>query len=189
MSFEIKVDEELSLRLVEPRYAEEVYEAVNANREHIGRWLGWLTDSYSLESSSVRAAQCLKDFADRKQLAVTLIVDGQVVGASGWTCWNQETLHDGRLETSSADIGYWLIESAQGKGLVTRAVRALTTLAIETYDIRRVTIHAEPENEKSWKVAERLGYTYEGTLRDVFRCDGRVVNHKLYSMLAEEWKP
>jgi ribosomal-protein-serine acetyltransferase len=189
MSFEIKVDDELSLRLHEPRYAEEVYEAVMANREHISRWMPFICDSYDLESSREHARGSLQGFAEQTKITLTVLEHGKVVGSTGWTDWVQQSLFDGRLEYASADIGYWLSRDATGRGLMTRAVRAMTTLAFEECGLKRLTIRAEPENEASWRVAERAGYQYEGLLRGVATFDGRVVNHKLYAMLAEEWKP
>lgn len=189
MGFEIRVDDELSLRLVEPQHAEETFAVLEANRGHIGRWQAWMTPGLTVEDLRENAKRALTEFAQRKQLAVSLVVEGRIVGRSGWTDWREEVMFDGRLSYATADIGYWLDQRYTGRGLMTRAVQALTTLAIQTYGIRRLTIHAEPGNERSWKVAERLGYTHEGTLRDVSRFDGRRVDHKLYSMLAEEWRP
>lgn len=189
MGFEIQVDDELTLRLVEPQHAEEIYQAAISSREHIARWLPWMTPSFSLETERAFAERCPKDFDERKQLTMSLLFDGRVVGGCGLTDWRQDMLYDDQLSFASADIGYWLVQSYTGRGLMTRTVRALTTYAIQEFDIRRLTIRAEVENTSSWKVAERLGYVYEGTLRDVSRYNGRPVNHKLYSMLAEEWTP
>ena len=187
MGFEIKVDDALSLRLHEPRYADEVYEVVQTNRAHIGRWMPFTCDSYNLEASREHAKDSLQGFADRTKITLTVLEHGKVVGSTGWTGWNQQTLFDGRLSYATADIGYWLAADATGRGLMTRAVRAMTQLAFEEYGLERLTIHAEPENEASWRVAERVGYRYEGLLRGVARFDGRVVNHKLYAALAGEW--
>jgi len=186
--FVIRVDDELSLRLHEPCYADEVYNAVIANRDHIARWMPWLSESYSLESSRQYAADSLRAFAERKSMTVTLLENGRVVGSGGWTDWKQVKMFDGRLEFASADIGYWLAVDAQGRGLMTRAVRALTTLGFETYGLHRLTIRAEEANVRSWSVAERLGYKLEGVMRDVSRFDGRPVHHRLYALLADEWR-
>ncbi|MEM1354476.1 MAG: GNAT family protein [Planctomycetota bacterium] len=183
-----QVDDELSLRLVEPHHAQEMFEVADANREHLARWMPWMTPGYDLGAARAYCERSLREFAERKQLGVSLVVDGRIVGGSGWTDWNQRTLFDGVLDASYADIGYWLAQSHTGRGLMTRAVRALTTLATREYGIRRLTIRAEPENKPSWSVAERLGYSYEGTFRDTFRVAGRRIDHKLYSMLAEEWQ-
>lgn len=188
MGFTYQVDDELSLRLVEPQHAEELYAVTIGSREHIARWLPWLTPGYSVDGARAFCERSPRDFAGRKALAVSLIVDGKIVGGSGWTDWRQDSLFDGNLKLAHADIGYWIAESHQGKGLMTRAVRALTTLAFETYGIRRLTIRAEPGNEASWKVAERLGYRLEGTMRGVGVHAGRTYDHRLYAMLAEEWQ-
>ena len=189
MSFTLKVDDELSLRLIEPHHAQELYAVVDANREHIGRWMAWLAPASSIEDTRAFAERSLIDFAQRNQLAVSLLVEGRAVGCSGWTDWRQVSLFHDNLQVSHADIGYWIAEAYQGQGLVTRAVRALTTLAFETYGIRRLTIRAEPDNERSWSVAERLGYKLEGTMRGVGVHAGRSYDHRLYAMLAEEWSP
>lgn len=187
MSFVIQVDDALSLRLHEPRYAEEVYEVAIANREHINPWMPFLCDSYNLDASREHARGSLQGFADRTKITLTMVEHGKVVGSTGWTDWQDSTLFDGRLVYASADIGYWLAKEATGRGLMTRAVRAVTALAFEGYGLKRLTIRAEPQNVASWRVAERAGYQYEGLLRGVATFDGRVVNHKLYAMLAEEW--
>jgi ribosomal-protein-serine acetyltransferase len=187
MSFCLKVDDAISLRLHEPRFAEEVYRVAIANRDHINRWMPFLCDSYDLEASFEHARGCLKGFAERKQITLTVLEHGRVVWSTGWTDWNQQSRFDGRLEFATADIGYWLAEDACGRGIMTRAVRAMTKLAFESYGLKRLTIRAEPENEQSWRVAERAGYSFEGTLCGVATFDGRSMNHKLYSMLAEEW--
>lgn len=189
MGFEFKVDDALSLRLHEPRYAEEVYRVAIDNRDHINRWMPFLCDSYGLEAAREHARGCLQGLAGRTQITLTVLEHGKVVGSTGWTDWQDRTLFDDRLVYASADIGYWLTKEAMGRGLMTRAVEAMTTLAFEEYGLKRLTIRAEPENEASWRVAERAGYQYEGTLRGVARFDGRSVDHKLYAMLAEEWSP
>lgn len=189
MSFLIKVDDAVSLRLHEPRFAEEVYSVAIANRGHINRWMPFLCDSYDRKASHEHARKSLQNFADRAAITLTVLEHGKVVGSTGWTDWNQQSLFDDRLAYASADIGYWLSAEATGRGVMTRAVRAMTTLAFEEYGLKRLTIRAEPENEASWRVAERAGYQYEGLLRGVATFDGRRVDHKLYAMLAEEWTP
>jgi len=189
MGFELKVDDELLLRLVEPSQVQALYDVVDANREHIGRWLPWLTPDYCLADARENAERAVSDFAERKAMALSLVVGGRYVGRCGLVRWQQETLFAGRLVSAKAEIGYWLAADVVGRGLMTRAVRALTTYAFETYGLDRIKIVAEPDNVKSWGVAERLGYKLEGTHRCVARVDGRAVDHRVYAMLAQEWKP
>lgn len=189
MSFEIKVDEELSLRLVEPHHAEDLFAVADANREHIARWLPWMTPGYCVEDARAFCERALANFAKRQQLPLTMIVDGAIAGGVGLVAWSQEKLYDGSLDVSRAEMGYWLSASRTGRGLMTRAARAVTTYAFEEYGLRRLAITADADNAGSWRVAERLGYTHEGTHRDLGRHNGKRVDHKVYGMLAEDWTP
>ena len=109
-------------------------------------------------------------------------VNGKIVGGTGWTDWKDEVDALG-VRFASADIGYWIAADQSGKGVVTRCVEALTRYAFEEYDLHRLTIRAEPENPKSWKVAERCGYEREGTLCGVCLFRDRWIDHHLYAKI------
>jgi RimJ/RimL family protein N-acetyltransferase len=63
------------------------------------------------------------------------------------------------------EVGYWCRSSRQGRGLVSEAVQALTSLAFEHLKARRVEVRMDDTNERSWRVAERCGFALEGVLR------------------------
>ena len=52
----------------------------------------------------------------------------------------------------------------------------------------RVEICAAPENARSRAILERLGFTQEGTLRQVERVGDRHLDNVVYAMLAEDGK-
>ena len=80
-----------------------------------------------------------------------------------------------------------LAEEAQGRGLVTRSVRAVTDLLLRERGVQRVEIRAEPGNSRSRAVAERCGYAYEGTLRQVAWMQDRFIDLCVYAALRDEW--
>jgi len=187
MSLIIPVDERLTLRLVEPQHAEAIFDAMQTSRTHIGRWMPWVAVTHCVEDTRAFCERSLREFAERKQLALSVIEDGKVVGGTGWTDW---VIHDpAKMGISGgwADIGYWLIESAVGRGIMTRCVHKLLDVAFTEYGMHRITIRAEPGNERSNALPRRLGFTHEGTLRRVCRWNGRWVDHELYSMLDDQW--
>jgi ribosomal-protein-serine acetyltransferase len=51
----------------------------------------------------------------------------------------------------------------------------------------RVEIRAEPENERSWRVPERLGFVREGVLRQIAVMRDQPIDHVVYSMLRQDW--
>lgn len=85
----------------------------------------------------------------------------------------------------TAEIGYWLGEPFWGKGIMTRAVKALTHHGIHAWNLQR--IYAEPymTNLASVRVLEKAGFQREGTLRASAFKDGRVLDQYLYSYVAE----
>lgn len=92
-------------------------------------------------------------------------------------------LHRFNWETRVFEIGWWCRKSFQGQGLVTEAAAALTAFAFAHLGARRVWCAADEENVRSWRVAERLGFGHEGTLRSE-RCDpdGTRRNMRVYAV-------
>jgi RimJ/RimL family protein N-acetyltransferase len=79
-------------------------------------------------------------------------------------------LHRFNWTTRVFEIGWWCRKRCQGQGLLTEAAAALTAFAFQHLGARRVWCCCDAENERSWRVAERLGFRYEGTHRSE-RCD------------------
>jgi RimJ/RimL family protein N-acetyltransferase len=63
------------------------------------------------------------------------------------------------------EVGYWRRRGLGGRGIVTEAVQALTRLAFDRLDARRLEIRMDDGNAASWKLAERCGFTHEALLR------------------------
>ncbi|MDQ3292397.1 MAG: GNAT family N-acetyltransferase, partial [Bacteroidota bacterium] len=70
-----------------------------------------------------------------------------------------------------AEIGYYLDATAEGKGLASEALRAITKFGFETVGVNKIFIKMPVQNERSYRLAERCGYIREGLLRQDFRSD------------------
>ncbi|MFJ8444472.1 GNAT family N-acetyltransferase [Kitasatospora griseola] len=89
-----------------------------------------------------------------------------------------------------AMIGYWTLPTARGRGVATRATRAVTGWAFATADARRIEIAHAVGNEASCRVAHRCGYLPEGTLRDSHLFgDGAHHDEHLHARLATDPEP
>ena len=77
--------------------------------------------------------------------------------------------------------------SFQGKGIVTRAARAVVDYSFNELGLNRVEIHCAEGNRKSRAIAERLGFRQEGVLRGSGLLYDRYVDMVIYGMLKEEW--
>jgi RimJ/RimL family protein N-acetyltransferase len=88
----------------------------------------------------------------------------------------------------SAEIGYWLAAEARGSGLMTEAVRLAVdhALAPEGLGLQRLIWHASVGNWASRRVAWRLGFTVEGTIRAHLAKDGERQDAWVATLLADD---
>ena len=87
------------------------------------------------------------------------------------------------------EIGYWCCTSFTGRGFVTEAVRAVTRFAIDHLGAERLEIRCDALNLPSNRVAERVGFELEGTLRNGdLRLDGSLEDTRVYSMIPTRFK-
>jgi ribosomal-protein-alanine N-acetyltransferase len=107
-----------------------------------------------------------------------LIWDGDDV--AGGISYQRVDTERGRVE-----LGYWLLERGRGRGVASRAVRALADRAF-TAGVTRVEAVVRPQNEASIRVLERVGFQREGLLRSLLRFQGERSDAYLYSLLPGE---
>ncbi len=85
----------------------------------------------------------------------------------------------------AAKLGYAIHAQRWGQGLATAAVRTLVNYGLEELDLHRITAAIGPDNVGSIRVVERLGFEYEGRLRDHVHTNGAWRDSLLYSLIAE----
>jgi ribosomal-protein-serine acetyltransferase len=173
----LEVTQGCELRLLEEADGEELYGLVEANRSYLAEWLPW-AGAQTLEGTLEFIRKTCKQFEDNDGLQGGLVLDGRMIGACG--------LLGIEWEARKTGIGYWLAEEHQGRGLMTRAVQAMSDYAFDELDLNRVEIHVGTENRKSRAIPERLGFHQEGVLRDYERVGDRYLDIVVYALLAGE---
>jgi RimJ/RimL family protein N-acetyltransferase len=100
------------------------------------------------------------------------------------------SLHSIDADQGDAQIGYWTVPAARGKGVATAVVDAVSRWAFETLSVDRIELCHAVENEASGRVAEKAGYHQEGRLRRSFRYgDGVKHDELLWARLADDAVP
>ena len=172
------VDETLQLRSAVVSDADALFSLIDGNRRHLDRWLTWVMPTRSAADTRIFLESVLD--RDRKGEGYALLIqeNGQTCGLIG--------LDPIDLGNRSGDLGYWLVQGAEGRGLVTRSARAVIDHAFEALNLNRVTLRAAVENSRSRAVAERLGFEEEGILREAEKHDDGFVDLVLYSLLRRD---
>lgn len=178
--FAISLGEGAELRPIEPWQAEEFLTHIERAREYAGPWVPLTVRVKDLASGR----ELLQMFADR-QAADT----GRLYGI-----WLDGTLVGGVLfrifdtATESCEVGVWLEPSAAGRGLITKASRVLIDWAVDERGMHRVEWLVSSLNPRSIAVAQRLGMTKDGVLRESFPWQGVRHDMEVWSVLAPEWR-
>ena len=87
-----------------------------------------------------------------------------------------------------ASIGYDLARSAWGLGLAQEAIAAVLHFGFEKLALNRIEIWTSAANERSLRLAERLGFTRDGTLRKrILEDDGQFHDGTVWGLLRGDW--
>lgn len=122
----------------------------------------------------------LIDYAKGKSLTCAIVFEGQVVGNISFNSIS-DTL-------KKVEIGYWLSQTYQGKGIVSRAVAKLTEIAFNEMEMTKVQIAAAVGNQPSRRVCERLGFQLEGVITQEEKINGCLLDHAIYGLRKADWQ-
>jgi RimJ/RimL family protein N-acetyltransferase len=89
---------------------------------------------------------------------------------------------------SSAELGYWFLREAWGKGYATEASAVMLELGFDRLGFHRVWGKCHTQNPASARVMEKLGMTYEGTLREHVWLRDHFRSSRIYGMLQGEYR-
>ncbi|EGR0791484.1 N-acetyltransferase [Vibrio vulnificus] len=177
--FTLKVDDSVSLALVEPKFAVNYLKIVSQERDYLSQWLAWPIHADSEKFFLDFIKQSLHDYAEGKSLVCAICFDGELVGNISFNTINNEL--------QKVEIGYWLSQAFQGRGIISKSVLKLIDIAFNELGMQKVQIAAAVENTPSRKVCKRLGFNFEGIITRAENINGRVVDHAIYGLSRESF--
>ncbi|UQX04680.1 GNAT family N-acetyltransferase [Streptomyces sp. RerS4] len=129
----------------------ELLRVIEESLEHLRPWMAWVA-----EHSPAKTADFLVHRAERwasgEEFTYVIVLNGAIVGVC-WLLRRDDNPDNGR------EIGYWLHPVATGRGVATRAARALVAQAFRLPGVEYVEVVHDPANRASGAVPARLGFT------------------------------
>jgi ribosomal-protein-serine acetyltransferase len=177
--FLYKVDDEVSLKLIDLGDAEQIFELTDQSRDSLREWLPWLDMTRTVNDTRAFIQGAQRGYGENHSMITVILFNGVIVGVIGFNELN--------LMNKTAQIGYWLGVGYQGSGLMTRAAAAMINYAFNELKMHKVEIRAASGNKKSRAVPERLGFKQEGSIRQAEWLYDHYVDHVVYGMLDSEW--
>lgn len=177
--FKIPVDNEMYLRILSARDAPDLFNITTQSKKYLRKWLPWVDDIRAVEDSETFIKSALQLQQEQKALTMGIFYEERLVGVAGFNALD--------FKNKIGFIGYWLHQEEQGQGIMTRAVKALISHGFSHYRLHRIDIRTAAENKSSSRIPERLGFQYEGRLRQAEWLYDDYVDHFVYGLLNEEW--
>ena len=149
----------------------------------LNEWLPWAHMDYTRDDAVAFVRDSIQAWREGKAFDFAIRgrenLDRHVGNISIW-----QTSRTGRI----GEIGYWIRTDMNGKGYATEATQALMATGFDVLGLHKLTLRIAVGNIGSERVAEKLGFTREGVLREELLIRGNWVDHTLYSMLEGEFR-
>ncbi|MGW0366252.1 GNAT family N-acetyltransferase [Streptomyces sp. NPDC002990] len=179
--FSIDLADDARLFPLETWHAEEFLAHMDRGRAYIGEHIPLPDFVADLDSARAYLATYAQRTAEDGGRLYGIRTGGALVGGVLFRTFE--------AATGNCEVGCWLEPSAAGRGLVTKACRILIDWAFGERGMHRVEWRASTANTRSLAVAERLGMTREGVLRQNHLYRGTRRDTEVWSVLAPEWPP
>lgn len=176
----IQVDDTISLEFLEEMHAESLLNVVNANRTYLREWLPWVDHMQTVANFTHYIIDTKKSAAAETDFGYAIIIDKNIVGRIG--------MHHINRQNKIGEIGYWLADGLQGRGIITKSCKALINHGFTELGLNRIEIKCGVGNDKSRAIAEKLQFKPEGILRQAELLNGKFIDLYLYAMIKEEWQ-
>jgi ribosomal-protein-serine acetyltransferase len=158
-------------------------EATRVSLPALNQWLPWARLDYEQSDTNAFIRESIQAWKEERAWDYSIrfrnAPERHVGSISMWTVSKL-----GKI----AEFGYWVRSDEQSKGVCTEAVQLLLEEAFVSMKYHKVTLRIAVGNRGSERVAEKVGFTKEGTLREELLIRGNWVDHTLWSLLDREYQ-
>jgi ribosomal-protein-serine acetyltransferase len=155
----------------------EMHALTIANLDRLRLWEEWAHDDQTLPHTFEYTRRRLDDFVRGQALPCVIRLDGALVGAIELTV---------DVAAATGELGLWVDAAVEGRGVARSACAAVLDHAFGPARLHRVEARIATGNIRSRRLAERLGFTQEGTLRGAHVVGGTRQDLAVYGILADE---
>lgn len=167
----------MEVRLVRQRDVEPLADYYSANAEHFKPWepireLGY----YDRKILLARLADYEKQHASGAAAHFIGLADGAVIAHCSLT-----NIIYGPFR--ACFMGYGVAKPHEGTGVMTSVCETVIDHAFTTLELNRIMANYMPDNRRSARLLEKLGFSREGFARKYLRINGQWEDHVLTSLI------
>jgi ribosomal-protein-serine acetyltransferase len=176
ISAPLLVSSRLILRNYQPADAEVVCQAIQETRSSLVRWVPDIAQHNSVGAVRTALSGLARNIGrgDCDVFGIWDRATHRFLGEAG-----VYTVDRG---TRTGEVGYWLRQTAQGRGYAQEAVEHVLEYASRELGLRQFEAHIAIDNAPSLRLAERLGFDMAGRRAPAPRWDGHVEDVIIYRL-------
>ncbi len=175
----IRINNEIELKQIQITDAKEIFATIDSQRKYLGKWLPFVKITKKVADTEEFIKSILNSPEDKREYVFVIKYKNEFAGIIGFRDTDQMNL--------KTEIGYWLSEPFQGKGIVSSAVKEIISFAFNYLEMNRLQIRCAVGNEKSKRIPQKLNFTFEGIERaGELLADGNFTDVEVYSLLSSD---
>lgn len=175
--------EKLILQRFTRRDAQTLDEAIKVSLPDLNQWLPWARLDYTQSDTTAFIRESMQAWKEERAWDYSIRRKGDSKRHIGnISLWTVSKL--GKI----AEIGYWVRSDETTRGVCSEAVELLLDETFNSLGYHKVVLRIAVGNDASDRVAEKLGFTKEGVLREELLIRGNWVDHTLWSLLDREYR-
>lgn len=174
----ISVNKNVRLETIKLSMAPVIFSTIERDRMYLQTWLPFIEMTHQISDTEKFIQSIVNQPAGKKDDIYSIWYNEEFAGLIGFkdTDWlNRKT-----------ELGYWLAENMQGKGIVSNCVGKLIRYAFQKLKLNRIQIKVAVGNSKSAAVPQKLGFIFEGIERAGELQNQKYHNLEIYSLLKTD---
>ncbi len=176
-------NERLVLQRFSKRDAQTLDEAIRVSLPDLNQWLPWARMDYTQSDTTGFIRESIQAWKEERAWDYSIrLKDDPKRHLGNISFWTVSKL--GKI----AEIGYWVRSDETRHGLCTEAMELLLAETFDSMGYHKVVLRIAVGNDASDRVAQKLGFTREGILREELLIRGNWVDHSLWSLLDREFR-
>ncbi len=174
----LRINDDLRLERVNLSMAETIFNAIDRDRDYLKMWLPFVEFTYQVSDTERYLQRVNEETLNETNEIFSIWLKEEFAGLVGFN-------HIDHLN-KKAEIGYWLAEKMQGKGIITVCIESLISYAFQMLKMNRLTIKVAVGNKKSAAIPQRLGFKSEGIERSGELHGQKFLDLQIYSFLKTD---
>ncbi|HEY9113759.1 MAG TPA: GNAT family protein [Bacteroidales bacterium] len=175
---QIPVDHEIVLKELSLSSAGVIFQSIDNSRQYLSKWLPFVEITKSQADTEKFIQSVNYSEYNKKEKVFEIWYLEKFAGLLG--------LKDINENYRKLELGYWLDEKMQSRGIMTRSCKQLIKHIFGSMQMNRITVKVAVGNPKSAAIPKKLGFHFEGVEREGEALHGKFVDLEIYSLLKKD---